>query len=129
MKIVLWIVIGLIALPWTVGSWIAAGMARWLASRVAAGDLSGAGRDITPWPQPEWLPPWIDPAAIELFQQWMIDSLRTLDAMLPFFGSLLGWVAPLIWFGWALGLLMLAAFGALLHWLIVRGEAGAAPAS
>lgn len=126
MKIALWVVIGLIALPWTVAAWIAAAIAGWLASRVAGGDLAVAGSAIETWPQPEWLPPWLDPAAITLFQQWLIDSLRTLDAMLPMFGSLLGWVAPLIWFGWALGLLMLAVFGALLHWLIVRGEAGAA---
>lgn len=128
MKIALWIIIGLIALPWTVGAWIAAAVAGWLASRVAAGDIAVAGADIAPWPQPEWLPSWMDPAAITLFQQWVIDSLRTLDAMLPFFGSLLGWIAPLIWFGWALGLLMLVVFGALLHWLIVRGEAGAVAA-
>lgn len=128
MKIVLWVVVGLIALAWTVAAWIAAAVAGWLASRVAGGDLAVAGSTIETWPQPEWLPPWLDPAAITLFQQWLIDGLRTLDAMLPLFGSMLGWIAPLIWFGWALGLLMLVAFGALLHWLIVRSEAGGASA-
>lgn len=120
MKIFLWIVIGLIAFPWTVAAFIAARLSRWMAEGMASGSL---GRDSAAWPQPEWLPPWIDPVAMQLLQQWLLDSLQTLDTLLPLFGSLLGWMVPLIWLGWGFGMVMLIACGAMLHWLITRSEA------
>jgi hypothetical protein len=123
MKIALWIITCMLALLWTGGALISANLTSWFAGRVAAGDLANVGRDAAPWPQPEWLPPWIDPAALQLFQQWLLEGLRALDALLPIFSSMLGWMVPLIWLCWGFGLIVLLAGAGLLHWLIARNTA------
>lgn len=127
MKWLLWSVVAVLALFWTGLVAVGAQLGDWLAAVVASGQAVDEARRAAQWPLPAWLVLWVDPAWLTLLQQVWADAFTRLSDMLPatagWAGTLLGWVAPLLWLVWAvvLGLLLLLAGG--LHWLIGRRTA------
>lgn len=120
LKTIIWSVFALLALLWTAGSFIAVQIARWASQLITSGGLEPLGRADTPWPLPEGLPLWFDPALLQWLQQMALFSLEALRNTLPLIGSLLGWLAPLLWVLWACGLLLLLAIAGAAHWLVAR---------
>ena len=131
MRWLLWSVVALAALFWTGLVAVGAQLSDWLAGVVASGQAVDLARGAAQWPMPAWLALWVDPAWVALLQQVWADAFTWLSDLLPatagWAGSLLGWVAPLLWVVWALvlGLMLLLAGG--LHWLMARRDAAAQP--
>lgn len=124
MKWLLWSVVALAALFWTGLVAVGAQLSEWLAGAVASGQAVDVARNAAQWPVPAWLALWVDPAWVALLQQAWADVFNWLSGVWPatagMAGTLLGWVAPLLWLVWAvvLGLMLLVAGG--LHWWLAR---------
>ncbi|MFT3954173.1 MAG: hypothetical protein QM722_07195 [Piscinibacter sp.] len=128
MKLLIWIVFGVFAALWTGAALAAVGVTQWVADQIASGaavDLAGVA---VQWPVPAWLLPWLDVATVQAVQQSVVALLEWLRDNWPRVGALLGWLVPVIWVVWALGLgvmLLLAGAG---HWLVGRARPQPQPA-
>ncbi len=120
MKIALWIVVGLLAALWSGSAWLLHGLSDWAASGLSQGDAGALGRAAAAWQPPGWLVLWIDPALIKALQAGLLWALDATQQGLPWLGSALAWLKPLIWTLWALGLGLLLALAGLGHWLLGR---------
>lgn len=124
MKWLLWGVVALAALFWTGLVAVGAQISEWLAATVASGQAVEVARGAADWPVPAWLALWVDPAWVALLQQAWADSLTWLSDLLPatagVAGTVLGWVGPLLWLVWALGLGLMLLLAGGLHWLLAR---------
>lgn len=120
MKAAIWIVFLLLATLWTGAAFAAAGLTEWAVAQIASGaavDLAGVA---VQWQVPAWVLPWLDVGSIQAAQQFVVAVLEGLRDSWPSIGALLGWLVPVIWVGWAIGLglmLLLAGAG---HWLVGR---------
>jgi len=123
MKILIWVVFGVLMAVWTGFTAMSAGLVGWLLSAVADGQISGAAQAAGQWPIPAWLAVWVDPGMVENMQATWLSVVQTLDRWLPSASALTGWVVPLLWVVWGLiSLCMLAAAGAG-HWLAGKSTA------
>lgn len=120
MKAVVWIVFVLVALLWTGGAVVASALTGWAADAVASGEAAEFGRAVAQWPVPDWMSWWVDPALVQAAQRavlWLADASR---GFLPWAGAALGWMVPVIWVFWALGLLAMLLLAVGLHVLVRR---------
>lgn len=120
MKTAIWIVSGVLAALWTGGAFAAAGLTQWAAQLIASGAALDMGRAVAEWPVPAWLAPWVDAAGVQAAQAFLVTALSWLRDAWPSIGSLVGWLVPLIWLVWALGLALLLLLAGVGHWLAGR---------
>lgn len=124
MKLLLWAGVALVALFWTGLVAVGAQLSDWLAATVASGQAVEVARTAADWPVPAWLALWVDPAWIQMLQAAWTDVFAWVSAALPVSagvaGSVLGWVAPLLWLVWGVVLVCLLLLAGGLHWLIGR---------
>ncbi len=120
MKIAVWLIFSVVALLWTAGSFIAAKLTQWGTQLLATGNFDQLSRGVAQWPVPEELPLWFDPAAIQSMQQFALLSLDAFSKAMPYMGSMMGWLVPLIWVVWGFGLLCLLTMVCGAHWLASR---------
>lgn len=120
MKFALWGVFVLLAALWTGGAALTAQVVTWSAQGLASGAAADIGNAAAAIAMPPWLAPWFDPAAWAALQETISATLDSLAALLPGIGGLVGWLAPLIWVFWGLGLVVLLAAALAGHWLIQR---------
>jgi hypothetical protein len=126
MKLLVWCVFAVLTLLWTLTAWIVARLAGAAAAAVREqGGMPSSTETPWSWQIPPELASWIDPAVLLYLQQMMSWSLEGLRDTLPFFGGLLGWIVPLTWMGWAMGLVLMLAGAAVAHWLAGRAAAPA----
>lgn len=134
MKLAIWSVFGLLAGLWTAGALVVAELAQWASQMVTSGAAHDLGQAAARWPVPSWLAFWADPAWIQTLQAMTLWTLEAFSDAIPFIGSALGWLVPLVWAIWVVGALSLLALAALAHWLSGRslgfvrsrlGDAGA----
>ena len=126
MKLVLWLSFGLLALLWTGGAALVAGVTEWAAQLLASGGVVDWTRAAANVPVPAWIALWVDPQAVRFAQeaaQWALEVLGSMSAALPTAGQLIGWLVPLVWLLWGLGLLLLLGLAAGAHWWLGRGAA------
>lgn len=119
MAAVAWIVFALLALLWTGGAAMTAWLADGAAQALAGGGAAQAAHELATVPVPQWIAPWIDPALLQAAQsalQWAVEAGR---GLLPLVGSAAGWLVPLVWVAWGLGLVVLLA-GAAGAYLLLR---------
>ena len=106
MKILLWVTAFLLAALWTGGIALFASAANWLAG---AGDQwVGAVQMVAEWPVPAWAAYWVDAAWLDAMRAALTWSIDFLVTTAPWVFSILGWIAPLLWTLWVLGMLVLA---------------------
>ncbi|MDO9284872.1 MAG: hypothetical protein Q7U26_08235 [Aquabacterium sp.] len=110
-------------------------LACWGLHRLLVGpdwDAGGAGAWmawLAQWRIPVWLAELLPMASVTALKTWLTAYFAALgpwiDALVAQAPSLLAWLAPLVWVGWALGLLVLATLGAAGSVLVValRGSA------
>jgi hypothetical protein len=130
MKLVLWLGFGLLALLWTGGAALVAGLTEWAAQVLASGGVADWTRAAANVPVPPWIALWVDPQAVRFVQeavQWALEVLGSWSAALPTAGQLIGWLVPLVWLLWGLGLLPLLGLAAGAHWWLGRGAARRLP--
>ncbi|PPE69346.1 hypothetical protein IS481_15235 [Caldimonas thermodepolymerans] len=126
MIVALWIVFAVSALLWTGGTVLLSVLTRWLARAVASGEVESFGRSVAQWPVPDWVAAWIDPAVVQAAQRGVLWLAETSRNWLPWAGTALDWLVPLIWVVWALGLLGMLLVAAGVH-LLARRLGMAAP--
>lgn len=122
MKAAIWTIFSLVTLVWTGGAFMLSEFAGWAAGAIASGEAANLGRSLAEWPIPQWAAFWVDPALVQTAQSamlWAVDALR--DA-LPMIGSAVGWLVPLVWVVWGLGLGMLLLIAGGAHLLSGRSR-------
>jgi hypothetical protein len=117
-KSLVWIVTVVLALIWTVSAAVLASLAGWLAAN--AGDMASWTGQIAQWPAPEWLAMWVGPELLAWLRSAATSLIGWGSAALPTLGSLLQWLAPLVWVIWALGIVCLLALAGGVHYAIGR---------
>ncbi len=122
MRLAIWIVCGVLAALWTGGAFAAAALTDWAAGLIASGAAVDLARVVSEWPVPGWLAPWVDPASLEAVQELLVAVLGWLRDAWPGIGALVGWLVPVIWVVWALGVALLLALAGLGHWLAGRAR-------
>ncbi len=120
MKIALWLGGLFVALLWTGGAWITASLIDWGAALMTSGQAIGLGRAVADWPLPTWLGLWADTALIEMLRDAAVWTLEALQASSPVAGDVIGWLVPVVWVVWGLGLAAILALTGGLHWLVSR---------
>jgi hypothetical protein len=126
MKLALWLGCALLALLWTGGAALTAAFTQWAAQVLAAGGAVDWAQAVARWPVPEWIALWVDPQAVRWTQQmvlWVLGLMGSLSAGLPMAGQVLGWLVPLVWVFWGLGMLVLLALALGVHVWLGRGAA------
>lgn len=119
-KILVWAVFALLAALWTLGAVVTVELAQWSAQFLASGTAADLGRSAAQLPVPQWIALWLDPAWIQAAQAGLVWSLEALRSALPFIGSAIGWVTPLVWIVWGVGMAGLLLLGGVGHWLVGR---------
>ncbi len=123
MKKVVWIVFALVALAWTASAWLMAEALRWVGAALSQ-QAGAAGADLAQlasnWSLPSWVLLWVDAQAVQAAQLAVVDLLEWLQATWPGIGYAMGWLVPVVWFGWGVGLLVLLMLALLAHWLVSR---------
>lgn len=121
MKALIWGIFGLLAICWTGLAAASVQITEWLLSALASGQATSAATASGEWPVPAWLAMWIDPAWLKTMQTAWLGLVQWLGQVLPITaGSLQGWISPLVWTAWALGMLCLLVPAIALHWLAGR---------
>ena len=120
MKWLLWPGVALVALFWTGLVAVGAQLSDWLAATVASGQAVDLARSATQWPVPAWLALWVDPAWVQALQAAWLGTVQWLGQVLPSGDGLMGWIAPLLWIGWGLVMLLLLVCAVAGHWLAGR---------
>jgi len=120
MKIAVWGIFSIVTLLWTIGTFIAVKLTQWGTNLLANGNIDPLSRGVAEWPLPQGLPLWLDPATIQLLQQYALLSLDALRDAMPYMSVLMGWLVPMIWAVWGFGLVCLVALAVGAHWLTAR---------
>ena len=120
MKALVWIVFAVFALFWTGGTVAASELTRWLARAAASGEVAELGRAVAQWPVPDWMAWWVDPALVQAVQRAVLWMVETGSGFMSWAGTALGWLVPVIWVTWALGLLAMLLLAVGLHVLVTR---------
>ena len=118
MKILLWLTVGVVGAFWTAGFALLASLAQWLAG--AGQQVAGAVQQVAEWPVPGWMAIWANPAWMEAMRAALTSTLDSSATYVPWLFSALGWVAPLLWILWGLGMLLLLLLAVAGHGLIRR---------
>ncbi len=120
MKIIVLAGVGVLAVLWTLGAVIAVELVQWGAQVIASGAAVELGRSAAQWPAPAWLAVWLDPAAIKLAQESLLAGFEAFRSALPWVGSAVGWLVPLVWISWGIGVALLLAMAGGATWLTSR---------
>ena len=122
MKIVLWAGVAVLGLLWTGLAALGASLVGWGATVLASGGAAEWARAAAQWPVPGWIALWVDPQAVKAIQEALLWGLQALQHSLPWVASAVGWLVPLVWVTWGLGVLLLVVLGAVAHLFISRGS-------
>lgn len=127
MTLLIWTVFAVLALLWTGGAWASAALVQWSADLMASGQAVELGRAVSSWPVPAWAVWFVDIALVHAMIDGIVWGLEMLQSVAPWAATAVGWLVPVVWFGWALGLLVLLVIAVGLHWLVRRRPARPVP--
>jgi len=120
MKIIVWGAFCVLAVLWTLGALIVVELVQWGTQAIASGAATELGRSAAQWPTPAWLAAWLDPAAIKAAQEALLTGFEAFRSALPWVGSAVSWLVPLVWIAWGLGVALLLVMAGSAHWLASR---------
>lgn len=109
MKAVIWILFVLAVLVWTGFAALVAQAISWSSAQLATGAVGTLEMATNNVVIPVWANPWLAPADWATILMSVQSALDNAAAAIPLLGSVLGWLAPLVWIIWALGLVALFA--------------------
>jgi len=101
---------------WSAGVWGLHSIAVW--SMTGIGELAGQSHQLDRLPIPGWVGLWIPGELIVAFKASAAAVLPWIESSLSTLPSLAGWLAPVAWFVWAIGFLLLAIGAVALHVVI-----------
>lgn len=120
MKTLLWSLTTLFALIWSGLAWASAAVVRWTVDALSSGRAAELGQVAVDFKLPPWLEPFFDTGLITFLQnltQWVLEMA---GSGAPLAGAVVGWLVPLVWVIWAVGLFTALAIAAVLHLLILK---------
>lgn len=121
MRVAVWVMFALVAAFWTGGAWLAVELIQWTAQGLASGAAADLGKAVAEWPIPAWLSAWLgEPGWIYALQDQVAAAMKLLADVLPWAGSVVGWLVPLVWTVWGLVLLLMLALAGGVHLLVGR---------
>ena len=82
------------------------------------GELAGQSQQLDRLPIPGWIGLWIPGELMVAFKASVAAVLPWVESSLSTLPTLAGWLAPLAWFVWAIGFLLLAIGAVTLHVVI-----------
>lgn len=125
MKWIIWTVGGVLAALWTGVLALTAAVVDWTAQALQQAGSGATPVASLPLELPTWLPAWIEPATWTTAVQAIQPTLQALQSVLPAAGTVAGWLEPLVWALWGLGMLALLVIAAGSHWWVARRGAAA----
>ena len=120
MKTIIWGVFAFLTVCWTALVALSVQLTHWLVGAAGSGQATSAATAVGEWPVPAWAALWVDPAWLQALQAMWLDLVQWLGQVAPSSDGLMGWITPLLWTGWGLGMLGLLVPAIGLHWLVVR---------
>lgn len=107
--VVVWALVALLVVPWT----LACLALHWLLTGPdwAGGSVQAWMAWLEQWRFPLWLAEWLPMASITTLKAWLTTLGPWVESLLAQAPALLGWLVPLLWVGWSLGLLVLVVLG------------------
>lgn len=120
MKWIIWTIGGVLAALWTGILALTALVVDWTATALRQAGPGAATTPSLPPELPAWLSAWIEPGTWEAAVRTVDQALQSLQAVLPDLGRLTGWLEPVLWTLWGLGMVALLAVAAGSHWWIGR---------
>lgn len=112
---IIWIVFGVLLALWTAAVWLATAVTSWAAQALQSGTASGSIKVPDVIEQlPQAVKDWLPGNLLELIPTMVANLQRVVEMIetsLPWAGTAVGWLVPLLWIGWfivALGLLVVA---------------------
>jgi hypothetical protein len=120
MKWIVWTIGGLLAALWTGALALAVLAVDWMGGALQRVGSAGAPAPSLPAELPAWLTGWFEPASWAFVVQASQEALGAVQSVLPAVGTATGWLEPLVWVLWALGMIALLVVAAGSHWLVGR---------
>ncbi|OWQ88610.1 hypothetical protein CDN99_17375 [Roseateles aquatilis] len=118
MKTFLWSVAGLFALLWSGLAWAAASLVRWTVEALSTGQAVELGKAATEFKFPAWVEPFLDTGLLTMLQGFVQWLLEIAGNGAPMAGAAVGWLVPVVWIVWAVGLTVLLGIAVVLHYLV-----------
>lgn len=129
MRTLVWIAFAVLALLWTGAAWMTSALLGFAAD-VAVGDgMVDPAVLLSHWALPAWL---LELIGVETLHRSLDQLTAVFDALAeagPWLARLLGWVVPVVWVVWAIGLSILVLLTLLLHGLLKPSATNTTPAA
>ena len=109
----------ILALFWSGAVALAHSLAAWAAGAAGTADTQALAALLRDWPLPSWLA-WVDPATLESLRMALSAVGASLVLGQPWVASAMGWIGPVLWLVWVLGIALLLALASIAHLLIHR---------
>ena len=118
MKIIIWSFFILTLALWTGMTLLTVQLVDWIAQSFGSTLPTDLGAVLSTIPVPPWLAIWIDTTWIQAIQSSLVGLIEGITQTVPYLASAIGWLSPLIWAIWGLGVLVLLILAVAGHWLI-----------
>ncbi|MBL0726641.1 hypothetical protein [Piscinibacter sp. HJYY11] len=127
----IWIVFAVLLAVWTAAVWLASAVTNWAADALQAAGGIGAIRvpEVVAL-LPAWLRDWIPGDLLELLPGILASiqqAAQSIESVLPWAGTAIGWLAPILWVTWALVTLAMLVVTLVIHVAVRRSRRVAAP--
>ena len=101
-----WFLVLTLLAIWSFSVWLFQSLAVW--SLNSAGSLAGSAQLPQDLSLPAWLSVWVPPDLVTIVESLATTVLPWLGTAVSALPSLSSWIAPLAWFVWGLGFVILA---------------------
>ena len=123
MKWIIWTIGGVLAALWTGTLALTAAAVDWTAGALRQAGAGEMPTSALPPELPGWLSAWIEPGTWAAVVQAIQQTMHALQSALPVVGTVTGWLEPLVWALWVLGMIALLTIAAGSHWWLARRDA------
>ena len=113
---------------WTGMAALLSGGLKWAAGALASGSAADLAQAVASWQLPTWLVHGLDLGWLMALQAALVDGVDMVQRWWPGVGEAVGWLVPLVWITWGIGMVVLVLLGALAVWAWGR-LAGSGPAA
>jgi hypothetical protein len=117
MKWIIWTIVAVLAVVWTGTLATVALVADWTGSAL---QQAAPSAQQLPADLPGWLAGWVDPAGWAGVVHATQQALQLVQSTLPAVGTATGWLEPLAWIVWGIGMVALLMVAVGSHWLVGR---------
>lgn len=118
MRTIVWSLFAIVALLWTGAAWLSHHVVELSVAWSQAGDAPSAAEMLARWQIPPWVTQVVGVQQLHHLFDMFASGLQLLQDLSPFFADMLGWLIPVIWFTWFVGVVLLLVPTLVLHALL-----------